>query len=159
MGERGAAVVPRPLRDVALGGSLRGGVVAAGGVVLGALLAPQSTEEQMGVEACWAASDIDLFIYGLDQKQAEAKAQHIYDIYCANVPDSQRVLVVRSSKTVTLYSDYPTRRVQIVLKLNRSPLAVLLNFDLDICAVAWDGYRVYMLPRAARALESDVCAL
>ncbi|KAK7065057.1 hypothetical protein R3P38DRAFT_3420468 [Favolaschia claudopus] len=42
----------------------------------------------------------------------------------------------------------------VVLKLVRSPRAVLLNFDLDICAMGWDGSDVWMLPRAARALET-----
>ncbi|KAG8850197.1 hypothetical protein FRB91_009285 [Serendipita sp. 411] len=36
----------------------------------------------------------------------------------------------------------------------QSPAEVLLNFDLDICAMGYDGEQFYMLPRAARALET-----
>jgi hypothetical protein len=65
-----------------------------------------------------------------------------------------RTLAVRNSKTITFYADYPMRRIQIVLKLAKTPRDVLLNFDLDICAMGWDGSNVWMLPRAARAIES-----
>ncbi|KAF9029392.1 hypothetical protein BDP27DRAFT_1349689 [Rhodocollybia butyracea] len=49
---------------------------------------------------------------------------------------------------------WPKRRVQIVLKLVKSPREVLLNFDLDVCATGWDGTEVWMLPRFVRALET-----
>ncbi|KAJ7721707.1 hypothetical protein B0H16DRAFT_1473763 [Mycena metata] len=45
-------------------------------------------------------------------------------------------------------------RIQIILKLASDPKDVLLNFDLDICSMGWDGSDVWMLPRAARALET-----
>ena len=61
---------------------------------------------------------------------------------------------MRNSQTITLYSRYPLRRVQIVLKLVSSPREVLLNFDLDVVAAAFDGQQVWMLPRFVRALES-----
>lgn len=51
-------------------------------------------------------------------------------------------------------SRYPIRRLQVVLKLVHNPLQVLLNFDLDQCAMGFDGEELYMLPRAARAIES-----
>lgn len=35
-----------------------------------------------------------------------------------------------------------------------SAAEVLLNFDLDPCAICWNGKEVLMLPRAARALET-----
>lgn len=51
-------------------------------------------------------------------------------------------------------SDFPTRRLQVVLKLVKNPLEILLNFDLDQCGLGYDGEELYMLPRAARAIES-----
>lgn len=61
------------------------------------------------------------------------------------------VLIIYSS---SFMSDYPTKRIQIVLKLVKHPREILLNFDLDPCAMGYDGSEVYMLPRAARALQS-----
>ena len=127
-------------------------VIVAGGIVLGALHAVHRlssvTEQQ------WVTSDIDIYVYGLDPRTATEKINHIFNVYRSNIPDGAQVLVVRNSKTITFYSQYPTRRLQIVLKLVKSPKDVLLNFDLDICAMGWDGSDLWMLPRAARALES-----
>lgn len=44
--------------------------------------------------------------------------------------------------------------MQIVLKWVASPTEVLLNFDLDPCAIGFNGKDVFMLPRCARALET-----
>lgn len=80
--------------------------------------------------------------------------KHIADTYKKNLPAGAPFLSVRNSQTITLYSAYPVRRVQVVLKLVGSPREVLLNFDLDIVAAAFDGKDVWMLPRCVRALES-----
>ncbi|KAJ7611561.1 hypothetical protein DFH06DRAFT_1244477 [Mycena polygramma] len=85
---------------------------------------------------------------------ANAKLEHLFATFRANLPRSAPTFVVRNSKTVTFYSRYPIRRIQVVLKLVKSPKAVLLNFDLDVCAMGWDGIEFWMLPRAARALET-----
>lgn len=52
-------------------------------------------------------------------------------------------------------SKYPARRIQIVLKLISNPKEVLLNFDLDPCSLGFDGEELWLLPRAARALQSQ----
>ncbi|KAJ7473946.1 hypothetical protein FB451DRAFT_1466358 [Mycena latifolia] len=126
-------------------------VFVAGGIVLGTLLALDTAPD---VSKQWAASDIDVYIHGLTPKEANAKLEHLFTTFRANLPPGTPTLVVRNSKTVTFYSRYPLRRVQVVLKLVRSPKAVLLNFDLDVCAMGWDGSEFWMLPRAARALET-----
>lgn len=51
---------------------------------------------------------------------------------------------------------YPIKRIQIVLKLVKNPKEVLLNFDLDPCSLGFDGSELWLLPRAARALESEL---
>ncbi|KAJ6571755.1 hypothetical protein B0H19DRAFT_667327 [Mycena capillaripes] len=128
-------------------------VFVAGGIVLGALHAVDSPSSSVP-DAEWVSSDIDIYIYGLAPAAATEKIKHIFDIFRGNLPADAPALVVRNSKTITFYSDYPTRRIQIVLKLVKSPKDVLLNFDLDICSIGWDGSEVWMLPRAARALET-----
>ncbi|KAJ7016580.1 hypothetical protein C8F04DRAFT_1281023 [Mycena alexandri] len=126
-------------------------VFIAGGIVLGALLAVRT---QPGIAAQWVSSDVEVYLYGLGLEAANAKLEHLFKTFRANLPRGTPTLVVRNSKTVTFYSRYPLRRVQVVLKLVKSPRAVLLNFDLDVCAMGWDGSELWMLPRTARALET-----
>ncbi|KZT32549.1 hypothetical protein SISSUDRAFT_1055374 [Sistotremastrum suecicum HHB10207 ss-3] len=126
----------------------------AGGIVLGTLLSPSGAALGSETPAEFTNSDIDLYIHGLGPEAACRKIQEIYDVVQSNLPRDTSILVVRNSQTVTFFSKYPIRRIQIVLKLVDTPKDVLLNFDLDICAVGFDGVEVYMLPRAVRALET-----
>ncbi|KAJ7753722.1 hypothetical protein B0H16DRAFT_1833847 [Mycena metata] len=126
-------------------------VFVAGGIVLGTLMSKNGTQNQTDY---WASSDMDIYLYGLSPQEANKKIQHVFDVFSANLPPGTRTFAVRNIKTITFYAKYPLRRIQIVLKLARSPRDVLLNFDLDICAMGWDGSNVWMLPRAARALET-----
>ncbi|KAJ7175590.1 hypothetical protein C8R46DRAFT_891456 [Mycena filopes] len=124
-------------------------VFVAGGIILGTL-----TSIDPSLSKQWEHSDIDIYIYGLSPVDANKKMMDIFDTFRSNIPLHTRTIIVKNSKTVTLYANYPLRRIQIVLKLVKSPRDVLLNFDLDICAMGWDGSSVWMLPRAARALET-----
>lgn len=154
-------------------GLLRGlnwnNVCVAGGLALGTLLSPDtapvvnetnptttsSTSTKHVNASQWKHSDIDIYIYGLGPVHANKKLQHIFETFKSNLPPGAPALLVRNSKTVTFFSHYPLRRVQVVLKQVESPRDVLLNFDLDVCAVAWDGKEVWLLPRACRALQSQ----
>lgn len=77
-------------------------------------------------------SDIDLFLYGLEPSQAEAKLLEIFDAVQAASPYEVRAF--RSAHAITLVSRYPFRHVQIVLRLYNSPSEVLMGFDVDSCA-------------------------
>ncbi|KAJ7322953.1 hypothetical protein DFH08DRAFT_969591 [Mycena albidolilacea] len=128
-------------------------VFVAGGIVLSTLLSVDSTDGQPHRDPRWNSSDIDVYIYRLSPNEANEKVKHIFETFCANLPPGSETLVVRNCTTITFYARYPLRRIQIVLKLAESPKTVLLNFDLDICAMGWDGATLWMLPRTARALE------
>ncbi|KAF9514958.1 hypothetical protein BS47DRAFT_1392049 [Hydnum rufescens UP504] len=127
-------------------------IFVAGGMVLSAL----SCIDPITQAGRYTSSDIDMYIYGLGPVEANAKISHIFDVWKSNLPEDakDKTLVVRNSRTITFFSNYPIKRVQIILKLVDSPKEVLLNFDLDICAMGWDGKEVWLLPRAARALET-----
>ncbi|KAL9126622.1 MAG: hypothetical protein Q9217_004360 [Psora testacea] len=127
-------------------------VFMAGGMALTTLLhTVPSLDEDRGVKD----TDIDLYIYGLSPEDANAKVQHIYSTWSGNLPTTARgKLVVRNTKTINLLTAYPSRRVQIVLKLLYSSTDILLNFDLDASAIGFDGSHVLMLPRFVRALET-----
>lgn len=127
-------------------------VFIAGGMVLTALLqVDPSTDGKRIVQD----SDVDVYLYDLSPEAANRKVKEIYQLWSSNLPaDNRQRLVVKNAKTITFLADYPNRRIQIVLKLVPSPISVLLNFDLDPCAIGFDGKDVLMLPRCARALET-----
>ena len=128
-------------------------IFVAGGMVLGALLSAEGKDAPNTADQ-WKGSDIDIYIYGLDPAAANEKIRHIYEVFRSNLPTDASCLVIRNSKTISFLTSYPNRRFQIILKKVRHPKEVLLNFDLDICAVGYDGKEVWILPRMVRALES-----
>ncbi|KAF8319265.1 hypothetical protein DL93DRAFT_2164483 [Clavulina sp. PMI_390] len=125
-------------------------VFVAGGMPLSTLLCTDLEEDAEK----YKDSDIDMYVYGLDPVAANQKVDHIYRTWLANLPPDSEPHVLRNSRTITFLATYPIKRIQIVLKLVTHPKEVLLNFDLDQCAVGFDGEDVWMLPRAARALET-----
>jgi hypothetical protein len=131
-------------------------VFVAGGVVLASLLCVENAKSDTGKAESYKNSDIDIYIYGLSLPDANKKIEHIFEVYKRNLPPDAPTMVVRNSKTINFISTYPLKRIQIVLKLAKNPAHVLLNFDLDICSMGWDGKDLWMLPRAARALESQL---
>lgn len=135
-------------------------VFVAGGMVLNTLLHIDDLSKDIhgDIKDC----DIDLYLYDLNPEEATRKVEEIYKVWSTNVLDHDsssnippaRHMVVKNAKTINFIPEYPGRRVQIILKLLPSPLDVLLNFDLDVCALGFDGSRVLMLPRCARAIET-----
>ena len=137
-------------------GVLRGldwsNVFVAGGMAVTTLL---HTDPSQDHDRSIRDPDIDLYIYGLGPEDANRKVEEVHDTWARNLPaTAQARLVVKNAKTINLLSSYPNRRIQIVLKLLPSPTDILLNFDLDACAIGFDGSRVLMLPRCARAIET-----
>lgn len=137
-------------------GILRGldwsNVLVAGGMALTTLLHTDPTKDD---DRAVRDPDIDLYIYGLGPEDANRKIGEIHGTWVRSLPaTAQARLVVKNARTINLLSSYPHRRIQIVLKLLHSLTDVLLNFDLDACAVGFDGSRVLMLPRCARAIET-----
>ncbi|KAJ7196941.1 ankyrin repeat protein [Mycena pura] len=132
-------------------------VVAAGGSVL-ACLAPLPEEAKASKRSirkyyhstAYPTSDIDLFLWGLNPQQAEAKIIQIYEAVRDSVPWD--VTCVRTKHTVSIHSQYPYRSVQIVLRLYSSPAEILAGFDIDAPCCAYDGTRVYANPRAIVAM-------
>ncbi|KAF7332333.1 hypothetical protein MKEN_00115000 [Mycena kentingensis (nom. inval.)] len=139
--------------DRVTGGLLEGldwtSIFVAGGIALQALLDVEGVASTFGSD-----SDIDLFLYDIDPQHTEAKVRHVYQTVRRNLPVGHPLFVVRNSRTITLYSHFPVRRVQLVLRVATLLRDVPMNFDLDVCAVAWDGSVLWITPRAMRALET-----
>ncbi|KAF9475283.1 ankyrin [Pholiota conissans] len=132
-------------------------VVAAGGSVL-ACLTPLDEKDKTSKRAirkfyhnnAYPTSDIDLFLWGLNAEQAEAKIKTIYEAVRDSVPWD--VTCIRTKHTVSIHSQYPYRSVQIVLRLYHSPAEILAGFDIDAPCCAYDGTRVWANPRAIVAM-------
>jgi len=108
--------------DLFTEGSLRfvnwGNVLCAGGSVLAALTpipekyAKRNKERrQFYHEKAYPASDVDLFLYGLDEEAAKEKLTEIYQAVCDAVP--YEVVAFRSKHAITLVSQYPHRHIQV----------------------------------------------
>ncbi|EHL02549.1 hypothetical protein M7I_1343 [Glarea lozoyensis 74030] len=99
------------------------------------------------------ASDVDLFLYGMNEEQALRKIDEIEK----NVRDSilHEVTTIRTKNAITIASQYPTRHVQIVLRLYDSVSQIITGFDVDCACAAYDGKQVYAAPRALAAFMTQ----
>jgi len=99
------------------------------------------------------ASDVDLFLYGLNEEQAFEKIKLIE----RSIKDSilHEVTTIRTKNAITIASQYPTRHVQIVLRLYDSISQIITGFDVDCACVAYDGKQVYAAPRALAAFVTQ----
>jgi ankyrin repeat protein len=100
------------------------------------------------------ASDVDLFLYDLTEEQAVEKIKQIEQ----RIRDSilTETTTVRTKNAITIVSQYPTRHVQIVLRIYRSISEILTGFDVDCSCAAYDGSQVYASPRALAAYMTQV---
>lgn len=147
-------------------------VVAAGSAVTTALLpVPEKWAESKRSmreyyhEHLAPASDVDLFLYGLNEGQGLEKIKQIEK----NIKDSilHETTTIRTKNAITsklsvkdmlhhtdrplVASQYPTRHVQIVLRLYDSISQIITGFDVDCACVAYDGKSVFAAPRALGA--------
>ncbi|OJD37529.1 ankyrin repeat protein [Diplodia corticola] len=136
-------------------------VVAAGSSVVTPLL--PVPEEYSGSkralrryyhEVVAPASDVDLFLYGLSEAEALEKIKQIEQ----KVKDSilAEMTTIRTKHAITIASQYPTRHVQIVLRIYKSVAEILTGFDVDCSCAAYDGKQVYASPRALAAYMTQI---
>ena len=94
------------------------------------------------------------FIYGLNETAAKRKMESIYNRIIDAIPFE--VKAFRTSHAVTIVSQYPYRHIQIVIRLYKSPSEVLTGFDVDPCAVGFNGQDVVCTRRAAASILTRV---
>ncbi|KAI1137936.1 ankyrin [Hypoxylon sp. FL0543] len=136
-------------------------VVAAGSSVVNCLL-PVPDHDKRSKRALRTyyhekfcpASDVDLFLYGLNEAQAIEKIKDIE----TRIRDAilSEVIVVRTKNAITICSQYPTRHVQIVLRVYKSISEILTGFDIDCSGAAYDGNQVYCTPRALASYITQI---
>eukprot|EP01060_Flectonema_neradi_P006537 TRINITY_DN1442_c1_g3_i1.p1 TRINITY_DN1442_c1_g3~~TRINITY_DN1442_c1_g3_i1.p1 ORF type:complete len:1977 (+),score=404.23 TRINITY_DN1442_c1_g3_i1:58-5931(+) len=138
-------------------------LLMAGGCVLGAML-----PDNIGTGESFRGSDMDLFVYGCS---TDAEGQQVIErvINCVRrnreketkgkrvkSKKAPTLQILRTPHAVTILGEYPFRHVQIVLRMYQSPAEVLLGFDVDSCAVGYDGDVVWASPRARRAINKQI---
>ncbi|KAH7126744.1 ankyrin repeat protein [Dendryphion nanum] len=135
-------------------------VVAAGSSVVTSLLPVPAkyTQSKRSLrqyyhETIAPASDVDLFLYGLSEEDAVKKIIEIEQ----RIKDSilTETTTIRTKNAITIASQYPTRHVQIVLRIYKSVAEILTGFDVDCSCAAYDGKQVYAAPRAITAYMSQ----
>ena len=128
----------------------------AGGAVLRCLIGTNDCMTSAHVAAAqgWGtSSDIDIFVYGLEEQHATTKAQEVLAAIAKQAETQGDVF--QTDHSVTLFGvDGAHPAIQIVLRCYKSPTEVLCGFDIDACCVGFDGKRVLALPRCVRALRS-----
>lgn len=100
--------------------------------------------------------DIDLFLYGLTPEAAKTKiAELIEDIQrAANDRGKATFAILKNNYTITLINNSNHKiKFQIILRLYKCIYEVLAGFDVDSCAVAYNGVDVFL---TARSLNSFV---
>ena len=122
----------------------------------------QKMADKLGSTA-WKDSDIDIFLYGLTEQQAEEKLTYLFTLFKKNLNShtartyqngiSDDIMIVRTQHAVTFYFSYPIRPVQIILRIYKSITEILCGFDIDSVTVAFDGNQVFALPRFKRAIK------
>ncbi|KAK6535854.1 hypothetical protein TWF281_000104 [Arthrobotrys megalospora] len=129
-------------------------IVAAGSSVLTPILAvPEEHRKNKRTlrdyyhQVFAPTSDIDLFIYGIQDEQAAIERMTAIE---ATIRSNLlwKATSVRTKNTITIISKYPNRHVQIVLRLYSSISEILTGFDVSCACVAYDGQQVYANPRA-----------
>ncbi|PYI20190.1 ankyrin repeat protein [Aspergillus violaceofuscus CBS 115571] len=100
------------------------------------------------------ASDVDLFLYGLNEQQALEKIKQIEDRIKNTI--LYEVTTVRTKNTITIVSQHPTRHIQIVLRIYKSVAEILTGFDVDCSCAAFDGKQVYVSPRALASYITQI---
>ncbi|KAF4337053.1 ankyrin repeat [Fusarium beomiforme] len=136
-------------------------VVAAGSSVVNCLLpvpkefntTKRKLREYYHEKFC-PASDVDLFLYGLNHDQAIEKIKQIEQA----IKDAllNEVTVVRTKYAITIASQYPVRHIQIVLRVYKSVSEILTGFDIDAAGGAYDGKQVYVTPRALGSFITQI---
>ncbi|ROV99873.1 hypothetical protein VMCG_06284 [Cytospora schulzeri] len=136
-------------------------VVASGSSVVNCLLpVPQEYNtskralRQYYHEKFCPASDVDLFLYGMTEEEAVEKISQIE----TRIRDSilTETTTVRTKNAITICSQYPTRHIQIVLRIYKNVSEILTGFDIDCSGAAYDGKQVYCTPRALQSYITQI---
>jgi hypothetical protein len=127
-------------------------VIVAGGHVVCALTQNIPVHEH----SPYYGSDIDIFVYGLNEEKANEK---IFEILTFLVKKKEEISgkmsaadLIVSNHSITLLGTPPFPHIQIIFRLYRFKSEVLIGFDIDSCCLGFDGKVLWAIPRFLRSL-------
>lgn len=98
-------------------------------------------------------NDIDIFFITKNQEQAETT---LYNSISRIIQRSKSKLIVRTQNSITV--EYKLEKegikIQFILRLYNSIAQVISGFDIDASCVAFDGEKLYAMPRYVRAINT-----
>jgi len=121
-------------------------MVVAGGAVTAALEGKSRSDFSCN-------GDVDLFIYGLSDRDIRNKISSLW----TQLKTTSGSLCVRTPHTISFVIPGPSRKstvFQVICRSMVDPVQLLAPFDIDCCAVCFDGNQFYGLPRAIDAIAT-----
>ena len=100
---------------------------------------------------CDVAEDVDVFVFGLGEREMWLKAQEVSDKIRAAYPRATNVVqeLAPGVITVRVYEGKTLTSIQIIMRVYESMSRVAHSFDIAVCGVAFDGDEVLMTRLAA----------
>ncbi len=104
-------------------------------------------------------SDIDLFLYGLNESEGKAKIEEIINtvrLYCEEQFNTD-LHILKNKYVISLIPDRLSKRihkVQIITRLYKCVYEILAGFDIDSSAVAYNGRDVLLTLRSLNAFKT-----
>jgi hypothetical protein len=92
----------------------------------------------------------------LTPSEASQKIREIHSVWEVSLEDGNIASIQKTRNSLICISNHgdATTNIQIYFSLASSVTDVLLQIELDICAMAYNGKDLVMLPRCARTLET-----
>ena len=91
-------------------------------------------------------SDVDIFLYGLTEKEAEEVILNF---------SLQRYDTCRINHHCASFKIWGTE-IQIIRRIYKSPAEILYGFDIDCCGILYDGKDIWCTRRAQYAIENKI---
>lgn len=104
-------------------------------------------------------NDIDLFIYDLDIENAILKVEHIVDAIKQKTKDMNYEIRTYVNKNVINIYVFDTKKIlqiQIILRLYTTMAHILIGFDVDCCAIAYNGKTILITERGLNSFRYRV---
>lgn len=92
-------------------------------------------------------SDVDIFIYGLDERAANKKVKEIIGLFnlyikgMTTIIEHDDVHLIKNKCTISIL--YDRKWYQIIFRLYKTKSEILHGFDIGASSVGWDGKEVY----------------
>lgn len=102
-------------------------------------------------------NDIDLFIYDADEELAHKIIRKLIDnITFRHNTEYNGIKILRTKNAITL--DSTSEKIQIILRLYKTPSEIIHGFDVDCCCMGFNLYDnyVYMTDRCLYSIKNQV---